>query len=427
MSTLCRDCLVRAARLGERCGGCGSPRLLSHSELLELAIAHVDCDAFYAGVEKRDNPELADRPLIVGGGRRGVVATACYTARTFGVRSAMPMFKALEACPDAVVISPDMRKYAAVAKDVRALMLALTPAVEPLSIDEAFLDLTGTARLHGAPPAVVLARFQHEVERLLGITVSIGLSYNKFLAKVASDRDKPRGFAVIGREEARTFLAEQPVSLIWGVGHAMQARLSRDGFPTIGALQQADSRELARRYGAIGVRLAELARGHDERSVKPERAAKTISAETTLDRDASSAEELLPVLRSLSEKVSGRLKASNLAGTSVVLKLKSSDFRLRTRNARLEGRTNLADRIFEAGRVLLKGELDGTRFRLIGVGVATLGESEPVNLARSLDPAAEKRARAEQAMDQIRARFGQDGLALGLTFVPKRTGGERSS
>jgi DNA polymerase-4 len=265
------------------------------------------------------------------------------------------------------------------------------------------------------------------VERRLGISVSVGLSYNKFLAKVASDLDKPRGFTAIGRKEARSFLAEQPVSLIWGVGHAMQARLAKDGFSTIGALQEADPRELARRYGAIGVRLAELSGGHDAREVKPERAAKSVSAETTLDHDAATAEELLPILRSLSEKVSRRLKASGLAGAVVVLKLKSSDFKLRTRNTRLESRTNLADRIFEAGRMLLKGEIDGTRFRLIGIGVAALGESEPADPARFLDPAAEKRARAEGAMDQIRARFGQDGLALGLTFVPKRTGGGRRS
>ncbi len=424
ITTLCRDCLAGSLGKPERCPQCGSPRLASHPELSALTIAHVDCDAFYAAVEKRDDPSLADRPVIVGGGRRGVVATACYVARTFGVRSAMPMFKALKACPEAVVIKPDMTKFVRVAHEVRSLMQALTPAVEPLSIDEAFLDLSGTERLHGAPPALVLARFQIAVEREIGITVSIGLSHNKFLAKVASDLDKPRGFAVIGRSETLEFLAGQPVTLIWGVGRAMQARLAKDGLGTIGALQAADERKLAARYGALGIRLARLARGEDDRSVTPERQAKSVSAETTFDSNLAAADELLPHLRALSEKVASRLKKQELAGSRVVLKLKDADFHLRTRNASLEDPTNLADRIHKIGRELLHRELDGTRFRLIGIGVGDLGDLKPPETADFLDPDASKRARAELAMDDIRARFGEDGLTLGLTFAarPRKSG-----
>jgi DNA polymerase-4 len=425
-ATLCRDCLGHTASAAGRCRNCGRPRLVSHPELFALDIAHVDCDAFYAAVEKRDDPSLADRPLIVGGGHRGVVSTACYVARTYGVHSAMPMFKALQACPEAVVIPPDMAKYAAVGREVRGLMLALTPAVEPLSIDEAFLDLSGTQRLHGAPPAVVLARFQAEIERTIGITVSIGLSHNKFLAKIASDLDKPRGFAVIGRAETQSFLASRPVTAIWGVGRAMQERLARDGLTRIADLQKLDERKLAARYGAMGLRLARLSRGEDDRTVTPERQTKSISAETTFDSDLAEAGELLPVLRRLSERVSARLKADRLSGRLVVLKLKTGGFKLRTRNARLDGSTNLADRIFRAGRELLAKELDGTRFRLIGIGVADLADAEPSDPADLIDPGAAKRAKAESAMDEIRARYGRDRLALGLTFAatppdPKRS------
>ncbi len=426
--TLCRDCFATAEPAVNRCPVCGSPRLVAHPELLALSIAHVDCDAFYAAVEKRDDPSLADRPVIVGGGRRGVVSAACYIARTFGVRSAMPMFKALAACPDAVVVPPDMAKYARVGREVREMMLALTPAVEPLSIDEAFLDLSGTERVHGAPPAVTLARFQRRVEREIGVTASVGLSHNKFLAKVASDLDKPRGFAVIGRAEMLAFLAAQPVSIIWGVGKAMQERLARDGLTRIADLQKLDEKGLAKRYGSMGLRLARLARGDDDRAVTPERKAKSISAETTFDNDRATAAELVPILRKLSERVSARLKREGLSGRLVVLKLKDTDFRLRTRNVRLDGHSNLADRIFRAGRDLLAKETDGkTRFRLIGIGVAELGDASLMEPRDLIDADAEKRAKAEHAMDDIRDRFGVDGLALGLTFAGKPPRGKRSA
>jgi DNA polymerase-4 len=427
MVTLCRDCLTCFSDAVGRCPHCGGPRLVSHPELTALSIAHVDCDAFYAAVEKRDDPRLADKPVIVGGAHRGVVAAACYVARTFGVHSAMPMFKALKACPQAVVIAPDMAKYAAVGRQVRDLMLALTPAVEPLSIDEAFLDLSGTERLHGAPPAVVLAHFQQRVEREIGVTASVGLSHTKFLAKIASDLDKPRGFAVIGRAETLSFLAKQPVSIIWGVGAKTQERLVRDGFRRMADLQKQDEKTLARRYGAMGLRLARLARGEDDRSVSPERKAKSISAETTFDRDYADAADLLPRLRQLSERVSSRLKRQGLCGRLVVLKLKSADFRLRTRNVHLDQRTNLADRVFRAGRDLLRKELDGTKYRLIGIGVGELADADLAAAHDLIDGGAEKRAQAERAMDDIRSRYGPDGLALGLTFTAKTPRGKPSA
>jgi DNA polymerase-4 len=425
--TLCRDCFMSFPGAADRCPRCDGPRLVAHPELMTLAIAHVDCDAFYATVEKRDNPALADKPVIVGGSHRGVVSAACYIARTYGVHSAMPMFKALKACPHAVVIAPNMAKYASVGREVRELMLGLTPAVEPLSIDEAFLDLSGTERMHGAPPAVVLARFQKQLETEIGVTASVGLSHTKFLAKIASDLDKPRGFAVIGREETLSFLAAQPVSIIWGVGKAMQERLARDGLRRISDLQKQDERTLAKRYGAMGLRLAKLARGEDDRTVTPERKAKSISAETTFNEDYADADALLPPLRRLSERVSARLKDQRLSGLQVVLKLKSADFRLRTRSVHLDAHTNLADRIFRAGRDLLTKELDGTKYRLIGIGVGELANADLAEASDLIDSGAERRAKAERAMDDIRSRYGEDGLALGITFTGKGARGKPSA
>jgi len=416
MSAFCRDCIAEAADGAARCAACASPRLIRHPELETLAIAHVDCDAFYATIEKRDDPSLRDKPLIVGGGRRGVVTTACYIARIKGVRSAMPMFQARRLCPEAVVIPPDMAKYARVGREVRAMMLDLTPQVEPLSIDEAFMDLSGTERLHGASPARSLARFARQVEEKVGITVSVGLSANKFLAKIASDLDKPRGFAVLGASEAAAFLAPKPVTFIWGVGKVFGAQLERDGFRTVGDLQRADEVELMRRYGGEGQRLARLARGIDARHVEPERETKSISAETTFETDIAAFRPLERRLWTLSEKVSARLKASELAGATVTLKLKSADFRIRTRAQSLPAPTQLAARIFAAGRELLARETDGTKYRLIGIGMSSLepyADTDPFDL---IDIHGRRTARAERAVDRLREKFGRAAVVKGLAM-----------
>jgi DNA polymerase-4 len=418
MAAFCRDCLSDAGG-GTRCQVCHSPRIIRHPELDALTVAHVDCDAFYATIEKRDDPSLADKPVIVGGGRRGVVTTACYIARTYGVRSAMPMFEARRLCPHATVIRPNMEKYAAVSRQVRALMLELSPLVEPVSIDEAFLDLAGTERLHGMKAAKVLARFAARVESTIGITVSIGLAGNKFLAKIASDLDKPRGFAVLGRAEAAAFLADKPVSLIFGVGKVAAQRLAKDGIRLIADLQRLDERELMRRYGAEGQRLWHLARGIDERAVDPERARKSVSAETTFERDIASFRALEKQLWALCEEVSGRLKDMRLAGATVTLKLKTADFRILTRARSLESPTQLAGRIFAAGRDLLARETNGTRYRLIGIGMSALTDAEEADPADLIDRSIERRAAAERAVDRVRGRFGHEAVVRGLAFEDK--------
>ena len=412
----CRDCLSDLALAARRCGECGSPRLVRHHALPALSLAHIDCDAFYATVEKRDNPDIADKPVIIGGGKRGVVSAACYIARTYGVRSAMPMFKALALCPQAIVIGPDMAKYVRVGREVRRAMQALTPLVEPLSIDEAFLDLSGTERLHRLSPAQSLARFARRVEDEIGITVSIGLSANKFLAKIASDLDKPRGFAVLGAAEAAAFLAPKPVTFIFGVGNASQARLARDGYRTLADLQRASEAALTRRYGDEGSRLWRLARGIDRRPVRAGRAAKSVSAETTFESDIADFRPLEQRLWLLCERVSSRLKHKNICGSTVTLKLKTADFRIRTRARSLSAPTALAGKIFAAARNLLAREADGTRFRLIGVGVSELDAGQHADPADLVDIGGHRSAAAEQAVDRVRAKYGDAAILRGLTF-----------
>ena len=415
MADLCRDCFsvdFVQAEIG-RCKACGSPRLLGHPELFQLEIVHLDCDAFYANVEKRDDPSLSDKPVIVGGGKRGVVSAACYVARTYGIRSAMPIFKALKACPNAVVIKPDMTKYSSVGRQVRAIMKDYTPLVEPLSLDEAFLDLTGTERLHGCAPAITAAQIAKRIENEIGVSSSVGLSYNKSLAKVASDLDKPRGFSVIGRAEAMAFLAGQPISKIWGAGKSLQRRLAKDGISLIGQLQQMEEEYLIARYGALGKKIFSFAIGEDARTVKAHRLIKSISSEITFSRDVANGEKLRKILWRQVDRVSRRIKATDYAVTTVVLKLRRSDFKILTRSRRLPDPTRLANVIYGHTEELLAKEINGTKYRLLGVGLNGLVDSlgaDPMNLA---DPDSERRANAEHALDRVRKRFGDKAIGMG--------------
>jgi DNA polymerase-4 len=414
----CRDCLNDASEAP--CPHCGSTRVVSHPELNSLSIAHMDCDAFYAAIEKRDDPSLNDKPLIVGGEVRGVVSTACYIARTFGVRSAMPMFQAKRLCPHAVILKPRHSYYSQVAQQIRGFMEELTPLVEPLSLDEAYLDLSGTARIHHRSPAKTTASLSLRIEREIGITVSVGLSGNKFLAKLASELDKPRGFAVIGMAEARSFLRDKKVGIMRGAGKVLQAKLERDGITTIGQIQDADPKELADRYGATGLWLYRMASAQDSRKVDPDGEMKTISSETTFDKDLTAYAELEGILWRQAERVSARAKAKGLAGRTIVLKLKTADFRLRTRSASLDEPTQLADRIFRAARTALKREADGTRFRLLGVGLSNLCPAAGADPTSLIDTQSDKRAAAERAMDKIRAKFGGEAVGTGRAFKKPR-------
>ena len=413
MPSLCRDCLTTfdAAR---RCPSCRSPRILSHPELFDLTIAHMDCDAFYASVEKRDNPELADKPVIIGGGHRGVVSTACYVARIRGVKSAMPMFQALKLCPEAVIVKPRFDAYVAASRAIRALMDDLTPVVEPLSLDEAFLDMTGTARLHGAPPAVMLARLIKRMKAEIGLTGSIGLSHNKFLAKVASDLDKPRGFSIIGAAETTAFLRPRSVRLIWGIGAVGQESLAKAGIRTFDDLLRWDRRDLNDRFGSMGDRLWQLARGQDGRRISAHTPVKGLSNETTFHEDTADTDILDGHIWRMAEKVSARAKAKDTAGRVVTLKLKRSDHGLITRRQSLRHPTQMADTIYRTARSLFDAAGPHPTYRLLGVGISDLASSADADREGDLlDPDADKRARAELAADRIRQKFGDAAIIKG--------------
>ncbi|MGR3564591.1 MAG: DNA polymerase IV [Heliomarina sp.] len=418
MASLCREC-ARALELpsqtkAARCPYCGSMRITTHEELFDLKIAHMDCDAFYASVEKRENPELADKPVIIGGGRRGVVSTACYIARIRGVRSAMPMFQALKLCPDAVIVKPRMSLYVEVSREIRKMMESLTPAVQPLSLDEAFLDLTGTQRLHGAPPAIMLARLVKRMKEELGVTGSIGLSHNKFLAKVASDLDKPRGFSLIGQKETADFLRDKPVRLIWGIGPSAQQSLEKVGIRSFSDLLRWDREELVTRFGSTGERLWHLARGEDHRRVSANEPVKSISKETTFNEDTADPEVLDGHLWRLSVQVADRAKARNLSGRVVTLKLKRIDHSSITRRHKLRSPTHMADTIYSEARALLDHASVLGPFRLIGCGLSELCEdSGAESQSDLLAPNHAQRINSEHATDAIRARFGPDAILKG--------------
>ena len=306
-----------------------------------------------------------------------------------------------------------------VSRRVREMMRALTPLVEPLSIDEAFLDLSGTERLHHAPPIVTLLRFARAVEAEIGVTVSIGLSHNKFLAKIASDLDKPRGFSLIGKAETLGFLAPKPVSIFFGVGKVAEARLARAGLRTVADIRRLAPADLFRLIGNDAERLHRLAHGHDARPVRVERETKTISAETTFNTDIGSLQDLEPILWRLCERLSARMKKAELAGRSITLKLKTADFKLRTRSRSGLAPTQLAGRLFKTGRALLAQECDGTRFRLIGIGASDLCEGTQSDHGDLADTDLRREAQAERAVDRLRDRFGDDAVIKGISLRGK--------
>ncbi len=406
---ICRDCLHTADHKVERCPACDSRRVVCHDELDSLTIAHLDCDAFYASVEKRDRPELRDRPVIVGGGKRGVVSTCCYIARQYGVHSAMPMFKALKACPEAVVIKPDFRKYIAASEAIFGAVGQLTPLVQTLSLDEAWIDLAGTERLNGGPPAFQLIRLQQQIESETGLTVSIGLAPNRFLAKVASELDKPRGFSVLG-SEAAAVLAPRPVGILPGVGPVFRKTLQSDGYATVGDLAAADVRDLVRRYGETGLRLHDLAHGRDARAVNPGHERKGMSAETTFNEDLTSAEDLEAELWPLCEKLASKARRDGVASRVLVLKLRRTDFKIVTRRISLPEPVQTARALFAAGRALMAPEL-GRPYRLIGIGMGDVVDA--VDSHALFETAETRTLRTETAIDRLRAKFGARAVVAG--------------
>ncbi|HST92158.1 MAG TPA: DNA polymerase IV [Brevundimonas sp.] len=409
MKAICRDCLWSGEDRVDRCPSCASRRVVRHDELDRLTIAHLDCDAFYASVEKRDRPELRDKPVIVGGGRRGVVTTACYIARLYGVGSAQPMFKALKACPDAVVIKPDFAKYKAASAHIFGAVRELTPLVQTLSLDEAWIDLAGTERLNGGPPALQLIRLQKRIEDETGLTVSIGLATNRFLAKIASELDKPRGFSVIG-SEAQALLSPKPVGVLPGVGPVFRKTLQSDGYATVGELAAVDPRVLIKQYGETGLRLHDLAHGRDSRRVNPEHDRKGMSAETTFNDDLTEASALEAELWPLCEKLASKARRDGVASRVLVLKLRRTDFKIVTRRISLPEPVQTARALFAAGRDLLRPEL-GRPYRLIGIGMAEVVDA--VDAPALFETTESRSLKTETAIDALRARFGEQAVVAG--------------
>ena len=416
ITSICRECLSTFDSKVLYCANCESLNLINHKEIEKLDIAHVDCDAFYASIEKRDNPKLKNSAVIIGGGKRGVVATACYLARIKGVRSAMPMYKALKLCPSAIIIKPNMSKYRDASRKIQNLMNQLTPLTEPISLDEAFLDLSGTKKLHKKIPAVLLAELSKKINQEVGISVSIGLSYNKFLAKICSDLDKPKGFSLLGRGDSKKFLSSQPVEILWGVGKILKRKLNDDGIKTISQIEELGIKEVINRYGSIGSHIYSLSQGKDLRRVVPQRQIKSISHETTFENDISDKEVLEKKLWSLCEKVSKRSKEKGLGGQTITLKLKTKEFKLISRSCTIDEPTQIGELIFQYSKTLLDREDDKIKYRLIGVGISNLKDSELCDLYDLINISKTKNAKIEYAIDDIRNKFGKDLIKKGRSI-----------
>ena len=414
--SLCRDCLSLCDN-NFRCHNCKSPRIISHQELFSLKIAHIDCDAFYASVEKNDDPTIRNLPVIIGGGHRGVVTTCCYMARISGVRSAMPMFKAKKLCPNATIIAPRMSLYKKVSKCIKEKLLTLTPTIEFISLDEAYIDLTGTQRLHGQPPAVVLARIANDIETDLGITISIGLSYNKFLSKIGSELEKPRGFSIIGKSDTKAILNQKSVCQILGVGGRTKTKLENKGIRVIGDILKYKKDYLKNSLGSFGETLWFLARGIDNRKIIPNKQTKSISCEKTFHNNEKDFSIIRSHLWGLAEKISWRLKSDNLIAVRLSLKLKSENFKLIQRSCNFRYPTNLAEYIFQESEVLLKANISKGPFRLVGINLTHLLNAKTTNWTPSLFQNNNNNlVCAEEAVDFIRLKFGEEAIIKGRSL-----------
>lgn len=382
-------------------------------------ILHVDMDAFYAAVEQHDRPELRGQPVLVGGDPRGrgVVTTASYEARPFGCHSAMPMARAIRLCPRAIIVRPRFARYAEISRQVRAIFDAYTPLVEPLSIDEAFLDITGSTRLLG-PPEHIAREIKRRIRADTGLTASVGLAPNKFLAKLASDLEKPDGLVIVAPDRVQAFLDPLPIGRLWGVGAATLPKLERLGVRTFADLRRFPMEELRERFGDWGAHFGELVRGEDERPVVPDHEAKSISHETTFAEDSADVEHLRGVLLTLVEQVAGRLRRHALAARTVFIKVRTADFDTHTRRCTLPAPTDETAQLWLAAAGLFtewsgSAERRKRAVRLLGAGVAQLTRAGAGQLELFASRASLAQRRLDRAVDAIRARFGDDAITHG--------------
>jgi DNA polymerase IV len=372
-------------------------------------ILHVDLDAFFASVEQRDHPELRGRPVIVGGGGpgdRGVVSAASYEARRFGVHSAMSLREAGRRCPDGVFVPVDGRRYQAASRDVMAVLRRFTPLVEPISIDEAFLDVTASADLFGDGPTIA-RRIKDEVQADVGLTVSVGVATTKLVAKIASDLRKPDGLVVVASGEEAAFLAPLAIGRLWGVGERTAAALADFGVRTIGDLADLPPDVVVRRFGKHGASLVERARGIDPDPVHDGDPAKSVSHEHTFDVDTTDREAIERTLLAMADGVAGRLRSAGVKAGTIAVKIRDSSFRTITRQRTLAEPTDMTEPIYRTALELARPELRGIRVRLLGVAASNLGAREQLSMFSTDDP---KRRRAIEAADAVRRRYGDDAM-----------------
>jgi len=389
------------------------------------AIAHVDMDAFYAAIEQRDRPDLRGRPVVVGADPkgRGVVSAASYEARRFGVRSAMPIVRAARLCPDAAFLPVDMAKYHRVSLEIMAILADFSPLVEPVSVDEAFVDLTGTEPLFGSPLDAVRG-IKRRIREATALTASAGLAPNKFVAKVASDLEKPDGLVVVPPGGEARFLAPLPVERIWGVGRVTAGALRELGFGTIGQLQRVPRAVLARRFGKHGEHLHDLALGRDERPVEPFGVPKSVGAEETFGVDTTDPGLLRTTLRAQAERVAAELRESGFAGARVTLKLRLQPFETHTRSVTGEP-TQDGLELYRRALALLERERVARPVRLIGLSASRLGPAGSGQLDL-LDPTALRRERLARAVDRLTERFGEGAVIPAALLAHRRRERERS-
>jgi DNA polymerase IV len=391
----------------------------------ELTILHVDMDAFYAAVEQRDRPGLRGKPVIVGGiGARGVVSAASYEARPFGVHSAMPMGTARRLCPQGVFLPVPMSRYAQVSRQIREILLSFTPRVEPLSLDEAFLDVHGCEGLHGPAPEIA-RQIKGRIKAETALTASVGVAANKFLAKLASDLRKPDGLVVVPPQGVPGFLAPLPVGRIWGVGAKAEERLHALGVRTIGQLAALPERVLIDHFGKVGRHVWQLAQGQDERAVVPDREAKSISTETTFSQDVGDRDTLRVCSLDQVEHLAGRLRHAGLRARTIELKIRSSDFRTRHRGQALPQATNRTDALWQAALELFHNGLtdDLLPVRLLGVGAARLTRDAHVQGDLFDGGLGKRREALDQAVDAIRVQFGDAAIQRGSLLDREEKGG----
>jgi DNA polymerase-4 len=383
-------------------------------------ILHVDMDAFYASVEERDDPRLVGRPVIVGGTaeRRGVVAAANYVARQFGVHSAMASGEAKRRCPQAIVIRPRMEVYAAVSRQIRAIFERYTPLVEPLSLDEAFLDVSGSAHLFGGAAAVG-RQIKADIKNEIRLIASVGVAPNKFLAKIASDLEKPDGFVVVSADMAQAFLDPLPIGRLWGVGRATDATFARQGISTIGQLRTLSLDTLEQLAGRVGARLWDLAHGRDERKVVPDREAKTISHETTFATDIAEPAALREWLLELTEQVARRLRRHALCGRTVQIKIRAADFQTFTRARTLPKPTDVTQELWQAAAELFDEFAARKRLsvRLLGMGVSGLTADAKTQQQLFDGEEHRKQGQLDSVADAIADRFGHRAIQRGVRLT----------